>query len=731
MSYPPAQFQSHRYYTNGHEAGRPNAAFEVQVHFSPTSNLQQRQQNGAAHQLQLPNIPFTYYPQQQQLAYHLQPRNQAPHPPPTPTSTAAKSAPSHLVNSAELPVDYQILLLALAEDYFDAAHGRGSLVALATRAIEVEEYNRLISFGLGCLETVLKRWRLQPRLEARVLLRYATVLHEETDNDLEAETALSRGNRLLDMKYSMQYLLAKVMFQTNSRASLKYLDAILRDVEALQHIAWIYAFRFLRVSLSQRTSSSHEVLAALNSLRSISATARNLEDTAIFGVSSVLEATIHLRSLAVDSVEQAQRALAAAQSIQLNEVTGQLPQLRALILFLDLSCSLQECNVTQAALKSQKMRAILDEIVTDTHWRKDGSFSVPMNLAGASIGASTGPASLTEQSNDGIPRVTFTWLPPRDVYALAYFLCGVTMRPTNAFDHRKAEQYFREGIKQVGENYRNHDQGLHSASFVNSLLYWRRELECYMRLHLAFTLCARTDWVSAFATLQDLKTTADGLRFGIPESLSSLILYLTGTIYQGMGNVAAALEIYQHPSLTLRAQGNTPTQNFSEVAILAALNAILILRDPSHPDHRHVETLISTVEPLCLQHANKNIVSAYQLIRATALNSSIIKTKEYLQLALNYAKSVANHQLTCITLNFMSWKFFRGVIGEQAEKSAKAATTLARKGQDSLWISVADGMQANTLEVQGRFAEAEATRQQAVVMAQGLPSAMQRTQTDR
>ncbi|KAI9718928.1 MAG: hypothetical protein M1812_003812 [Candelaria pacifica] len=737
MAYSSTSTESYGYYPNGHVSARPNAPFEVQVYVPPISTLQQQHQVHAAYQPQPQNAPSNFYPPQQQLAYHPPPRSEAPHLPPASNQAAANYDSANTVNGAGTPVDYQVLLLSLAEDYLDAAHGRGAMVALATRASEVEQYKRLISFGLGCLETVLKSWRLQPRLEARVLLRYATVLHEETENDLEAETALSKGitlcerNRLLDLKYSMQYLLARVMYKTSRKASLKYLDGVIQDVEALQHIAWIYAFRFLRVSLSLKGSSSHDVHTALFSLRSLSATARDFEDTAIFGLSSALEAITHLRSSAVDSAEQAQRALAAARSIQLNEATGQFPQLRALILFLDLSCSLQECNVTQAALKSQTMRAVMDHTFTDSHWRKDGSFSVPMNFAEVSNGASIGPASLADQTYDGVPRITFTWLPARDIYALAYFLCGVTMRPKNAFDHRKAEEYLREGIKQVGETYKTHDQGLHSVSFVASLHYWRKELECYMRLHLAFAFCARTDWTSALSILQDLQVTANELGSGIPEPLSSLILYLTGTIHQGTGNVAAALEIYQHPLLALRLQGNAPAQNYSEIAIIAALNSILILREPSHPSHRHVETLISTVEPLCLHHANKNIVSAYQLIRATAINSSIIKTKECLQLALNHAKSVANHQLTCITLNFMSWKFFRGVISEQAEKSAKAATTLARKGHDSLWTSVADGMLANTLEVQGRFAEAEATKQQAVLMAQVLPPAMQRTQTDR
>ena len=62
------------------------------------------------------------------------------------------------------PLDYQLLLLSLAEDYFAAAHGQGSMVALARMEVEMERYYKLIATGLGCLETVLKvcwPWRPQ------------------------------------------------------------------------------------------------------------------------------------------------------------------------------------------------------------------------------------------------------------------------------------------------------------------------------------------------------------------------------------------------------------------------------------------------------------------------------------------------------------------------------------------------------------------------------------------
>lgn len=61
----------------------------------------------------------------------------------------------------------------------------------------------------------IKRWRLQPRSEALVRLRYANVLFEETDNIMEAETALSKG---------VWYLIVPM----NGYICLQYQDLIVR-----------------------------------------------------------------------------------------------------------------------------------------------------------------------------------------------------------------------------------------------------------------------------------------------------------------------------------------------------------------------------------------------------------------------------------------------------------------------------------------------------------------------
>lgn len=84
------------------------------------------------------------------------------------TSTSSKGVPSfhksgidgHAAAEQQAkpppPLDYQLLLLSLAEDYFAAAHSISSLVVSLHENTEMWRYYKLIATGLGCLEAVLK-----------------------------------------------------------------------------------------------------------------------------------------------------------------------------------------------------------------------------------------------------------------------------------------------------------------------------------------------------------------------------------------------------------------------------------------------------------------------------------------------------------------------------------------------------------------------------------------------
>ena len=58
--------------------------------------------------------------------------------------------------AAESSVDYQLVLLALAEEYFEAAFGANSSTDYGKRERQTDLYFKLIATGLRCLEVVLR-----------------------------------------------------------------------------------------------------------------------------------------------------------------------------------------------------------------------------------------------------------------------------------------------------------------------------------------------------------------------------------------------------------------------------------------------------------------------------------------------------------------------------------------------------------------------------------------------
>ncbi|KAL1863803.1 hypothetical protein Plec18170_000643 [Paecilomyces lecythidis] len=644
-----------------------------------------------------------------------------------------KQSPPSGDRSNKPPVDYQLVLLSLADEYLKAAHHQGTMVALMRKEMAVEEYYKLVATGLGCLEAVLKNWRLQPRTEALVRLRYSRVLYEETDNHMEAETALSKGidlcerNRMLDLKYSMQQLLARMLYRSNPKAALKSVDGMIQDVEAYRHVAWEYAFRLLRVSLSLSTSSHQDFVSALHHLHKISSLASRNGDKAVSVIAAVTEALAHLQqSTSSDSIEQAQRAVASARSYQLNTEVQDIPQINTLIQMVDISCSLLEYDLNQSTQKLQIMQTLMDQKINDSHWRDDGSFSIP--LSGRSVGPASADTGDILQIENGVPVLTLNWLPQHDLYVLCYFLSSVTLSAKNSHDGRKAEKYLQEGLRMIRGSFKAPQEVPESLMTAGRRIEWRRILYCNLLLQQIFLASARTDWDLATQTLKELRQAAKDLGNSLPESIHCLMEYAAGAIAQGTGDLAAALASYRSPVLSLspsisKTMRNDPRR---DTAILAALNTVLILRDPSHPNHSQLPNVLATLDAFCKNSPNRYIQAAYYLVCATVQTESTIQTKQFLQQALQSATSIGNCQITCMTLTFMSWKYFRGVVGEQSEKSARAGRAMAKRASDRLWVSVTDDMLAETLERQGKGEEARGVREEAHRVMMSLPPALKK-----
>ncbi|KAL8861396.1 MAG: hypothetical protein Q9178_002269 [Gyalolechia marmorata] len=626
------------------------------------------------------------------------------------------------------PVDYQLLLLSLAEDYLAAAHGQGSLKALVDPGIDMQQYYKLVATGLSCLQVVLKRSKLQPQMEATVRLRYASVLYDETQDMGEAEQTLSEGIKLcdryrfFDLKYNMEHLLARVLFEGSPRASLKYLEGVVKNAEAYKHTAWAYGLRFLKVSLLLKLSSHQDILSALAHVRNISAIAENFGDKAVLAIASTVEALIQLQeSNSADSIEQAQRALAGARSLQLDPQVGQIPQIEVLTNIVDLACSLQHCDPSQAINKMQAMQASLES--QSDSWHHDGTLLVPVQSQDPS--KNPGGLGIVRKDSQGSLAIMFRWIPWKDVYVLGYLLSSIATAHKNTSDGLKSEQMLKEGIRRLDKTNAETGLVLEPISTITSRHNWRQTLKCFLQMHLVYTLCTRTAWVAAHNAFLELQKIAAS----IPKNLELLdlqIQYLDGVVNQGIGRLDTALSIFQRPQFSLMGPTTTTTPpTHLDLAILSSFNSILIVRDPSHLSHRLLPSLLSSLEPhLPYIENSRPLTSAYNIILATSLNPTaptIVKTKEYLGKSLSAAKAIDNNQLLCMTLSLMSDKFFKGVVGKQSEKSARASENLARKGSDALWRSVTAGLVGKTLELAGRSEDAERVRDVGREIAMGLP----------
>lgn len=219
---------------------------------------------------------------------------------------------------------------------------------------------------------------------------------------------------------------------------------------SLRHTSWVYALRFLRVSLSMQTGSNHDALAALQNLRSISALAESKGDIGIFITCAAFEAMAHLRISAPDSIEQAHRAIASARSYQFEVHPSSMPQVSSLLDVIDLVCILEQGNSPdQIQDKTKALSQALDhdlEKAPSMNWDENGLFMVSVIEKDSGLVDQSG--GIFQRTKAGKIALTFSWLPQRDLYLVGYYLNGFTRMQVTVKDNiSKANSYLQMGLK--------------------------------------------------------------------------------------------------------------------------------------------------------------------------------------------------------------------------------------------------------------------------------------------
>lgn len=199
--------------------------------------------------------------------------------------------------------------------------------------------------------------------------------------------------------------------------------------------------------------------------------------------------------------------------------------------------------------------------------------------------------------------------------------------------------------------------------------------------------------------------------------------FLRGVIQQGLGNSKAALKYFQDPSLALPSPApNRVHEAKTDLSILAAFNALLIIRDPAHPSFSSAATTVAALLPLTHGHPNRSIVAAMHLIKSVVAPSGIlIDRKKSVQDALNNGRTATNNQIVAVTMSVMSSLFFKDIMGDQAQKSVQAARALAIRANSELWCAVAYGAMATMAAKQGKYHDAEAAQERIQATVAKLP----------
>lgn len=159
--------------------------------------------------------------------------------------------------------------------------------------------------------------------------------------------------------------------------------------------------------------------AALQNLRSIAKLASEQNDRAIYMMASLMEAMAHLKSTGAESMEHAQRAIAAVWSYQLDD-NSRIPQLLGLAHILDVACSLRQENPAVMISKLKLMQTMMDEALRDPAWSTTSNvIAIPINRTqNSSQVVSPDTRTILGIGHDGRDNLMLSFLNKKDAFSI-------------------------------------------------------------------------------------------------------------------------------------------------------------------------------------------------------------------------------------------------------------------------------------------------------------------------
>lgn len=649
------------------------------------------------------------------------------------TSSTSTSAKQDI--TPDLPVDYRLLLLSLADQYINQARAMSNHLVQEQPEVTRDQYYKLMAAAFSCYETVLsKPWghTIKPREEALVQLRYATCLYEETDNDHEIEKILSKGipfcqrNRLLDLKYSMQHLQVRTIFNTKSKAAFKYLDTVISEAVTCEHTVWVYALRFLRISLSLSNSSAQDLQAVLIQTNLIVDPAKRQGDRVVSAMACVVHACVQLRIMNAESMVETQQALAIARSMLMSVPNSPCPRLEDLISMLDVACSLDPAeNARRDKLKY--MQGLLDNAEDTDDDNDDGSFLITIDKTNdGNLTHDTG--GLFVKDARGRNNLRFNFLTRDDTFSLGFLLGAMANYPG-----KKTTPLLCKNALDLMSGTSTPDQ----TGFIGSLRQscdrtsFHAVIRSYCLIYMILVRCDSAHLEQAVQTLEALRKSVVQLGKQPSHPLCLFTIYLNGLVAQSFGDFPTAIKHYSNSLLVIPEPNARKTDHVQLVlSVLAGVNRVFIDRQYQSEPSQDVESIMSKLsshfeyrEKSASPVANNaHLISAYHLARGLITKPHLDRNKQ-LKVSIHFARD-KNIQLLMLSMHYLYEFKFKGIMEEASERSAQAALKFAKDCESSTWGCVANGMLSDAFELNGHREDAETCRAKALELLDSLPPAL-------
>ena len=506
---------------------------------------------------------------------------------------------------------------------------------------------------------------------------------------------------------------------------------MLEEIEAYKHTAWEYASRYQLAVFYLSTPAVRDLHNGIHHMEKLSKSAKTNGDKAVAAFADVVCALLHLQTSSSDAVPSSQRALAKARGHSTDQEVSSIHQIMMMMEIADLCCSIREYNYAQCDEKRRRMQDTWSTIMDKDAWIVDGDMMYLPIKQNSLRGVQLQSGGLVRKKGDKY-LLPFSWIDTNNAETWGFLLSAITKAHKNVSYGGKAEEFIEHGLL------RTRDPSPLIEGRVGGITSQQKMLECHFLVELAFLKCQKGEWAEAEEAAKKISQLSEELGGDLPRSTAYITQYLRGTIYQGTGNLDAALEVYQADMFDLGQFVRGPAQfsghhrssdsegeTIRNIVIMATINRLLIINEKSHPEYGHVTAITNDLNGLVSASRDKNIQAAHTLIHSEITQNSILRSKQSLLTALNSAKVLCNAQVTSLVLMTMYQRYFLGQMDEHAVKCVRATSSQVKVWGNPMWMHVAAGVEAEAWEFQGKSAEAGAKFSEAKRRVEGLPTKVQ------